>query len=190
MKAPKKNRSQTEEVTRAHEHEISKLTIEALDQEVSDLPSGVKNRLAGIRRQALSASGQEPARHVHHRHLSSWLSPALSAAAALALLVLVFWPGADRDESAGLHEYALIELCSLDGQDGCSTLSEELVEDPAFYENLDFYEWLAEKDDKELDGQKGHEDGSAAMRPCLPICRQSTMYGQAESRVNHGCLLV
>ena len=94
-----------------------------LDEAEQGLDGATRTRLRAARREALAA-GARPSR-------PAWLLPAggLAVAATVAALSVVLWqaPPPELEPLTALEDIAL--------------LSDEA--DPAFYEELDFYAWLA-----------------------------------------------
>lgn len=103
-----------------------------LDDSVDKLDVQVQARLAQIRRQALENVASRPSLA---KKFSHWLLPAtgLVTAAAALLLVVTLWTGQPLPESQQSAPMAVLEDINI------LTDSEEIE----FYQNLEFYEWLA-----------------------------------------------
>ncbi|MGD8559677.1 MAG: hypothetical protein PVF34_06640 [Gammaproteobacteria bacterium] len=105
-----------------------------LDDSVERLDADTRSRLVHIRSQAVQAAGMPRA-----ARMNRWLVPAGGGLAAAAALLLVVALGPDRPSSLDLQQpkpMAVLEDLQI------LTDSEEIE----FYQNLEFYEWLAARE--------------------------------------------
>jgi len=130
---------------------------QVLDDSIHDLDSGTRSRLTQARNAALDARLQKQRKR---RRLLAWGTPAVGLAAAVLVGVMVF-RGPQPSAEAYVADFDILS-------------SEESLD---FYEDIEFYEWLAEGvDDEEISG-----DGRSNVAPVA--ARDGECGGRGRKRV-------
>ena len=120
------------------QHEIfEKRAREVWREAARQIDPGTAGRLRAARRKALQGAGSP------RLHATSWLIPT-GAVAAIALAAMMVWQPLPHAPSAAQGQLATSVVLEPDNE--LPPNAEQV--DPALYQNLDFYAWLAANDNR------------------------------------------
>ncbi len=122
---------QSDEVLSAADKALLDYARESLDQEVAGLDPAVMTRLNRARQQALAGRARTPRARRRQNRRWWWPAGGLATAVAAGLAVILLSPGPELPTAPVLTDLEI--LASAEGVD--------------FYEELEFYLWLAEQVD-------------------------------------------
>ena len=125
-----------------HEQRLRQFSKQTLNDSLENIDTHTVARLQAIRKQVLHGSHKQGMR-ARYGLPQRWLLPSgLIGSVAAALLVVSFWFTTDVPE--GRMEQTVLAMEGLD-LDDMAVLSAS--EEPEFYQDLEFYQWLEEVDD-------------------------------------------
>lgn len=128
------------------EQRIVRLSQQALNDSVTTLDERIQMRLRDVRRQAVQGLLKPHSFHPNQWfHPSRWVLPAgLIAGTAVVVLSVSLWISGSIPSPDPLGQPTSVALEKIDLEDMAILVE---AEEPEFYQNLEFFQWLDEQDD-------------------------------------------